>query len=72
MHSINGFCIQLYRDIIHSTLFTFYLFIIYFIFYCKYILLVLVMADQSQNQGAPGTSTPYPNWSQPMNWSYGK
>ncbi|XP_025416271.1 leukocyte receptor cluster member 8 homolog [Sipha flava] len=27
------------------------------------------MADQNQNQGTPGT--PYSNWSQSMNWSYG-
>jgi len=32
------------------------------------------MADQSQNPGTPGpgTNNQYPNWSQPINWSYGK
>jgi len=30
------------------------------------------MADQSQNPGTPGTNNQYSNWSQPMNWSYGK
>lgn len=30
----------------------------------------LVMSDQSQNQGTPGTSTSFTTWPQPMNWSY--
>lgn len=40
------------------------------------IFLILVMSDQSQNQGTSvqktETSNAYPNWSQPMNWAYGR
>jgi len=43
-----------------------------YVFLVKFIILILVMADQSQNPGTPGTSNQYPNWSQSMNWSYGK